>query len=483
MKRIQKEMTMTTQPKKTVATAARAMLLALGVLIVLGAPTAQAATRYWAGDDTTAGGDGSWNFTDTAWRTHPTAIGAQYMTNWVAGDMPQFQGGPGTVTLETNILISVGMKVYENMTFDGPFSLQLSGGALTGLSSTTATVDCAVMLLVGADIRNNYVINGNISDDGGAYRSIEHSYDALTLNGSNSFGGGVVLNNGTLVIGNDHALGTGILDLDQSEAVLEAGGGARSVTNVLTMNWDSPFNVAGTNDLTFTSTQTLKGGQAPPDGPRYNVMETNTVLTFGGLVRDSRYNSGMTKEGPGTMVVEGAYDATYGTVVTGGTFLVNGTTTAVINDYGYTVFEGAALGGTGVVNLAASGSTCTVYQAGALAPGASVGGSVGTLTINGPVSMAENSIYKWEYQDSAGDLVDINGTLTLPAVATVMVSQVSGDMPEIPTLFTADTLAGAGAADVSGWVIEGAQGYIAQIEGTAVTLYQPPPVGTTISIR
>lgn len=433
-----------------------------------------AGTWYWYGTDTAVyGGDGPWNNESLVWRSHPN----NPVTNWVAGNTAQFNGSSGTVTLETNILISANMSVAADMTFDGPFSLMVSGGTHVTTLTNTATVNCAVVLLANGAFRYNYVLNGPISDDG-TNRSIIYNYNSLILNGSNSFGGGVSLSSGALVIGNDHAIGSGTLSLGYDGAVLEAGGGARTITNRLSGNWNWRLYLRGTNNLTFTTPQTLQGTTAAP-GPRYNVMETNTVLTFWGLVRDSRYDTPMTKEGPGAMVIEGAYDASYGTVVTGGTLIVNGATTAVKNNYGYRVLAGATLGGTGVINLAASGSTCTVQQAGALAPGAM---SVGKLTINGPVSLAEKSIYKWEYKDGAGDLVDVNGALTLPAVATVIVSQVSGAMPVTPTLFTADTLAGPGAADVSGWVVQGVRGYMAQIQGTNVILQQAM-AGTVLIIR
>jgi hypothetical protein len=82
---------------------------------------AQAANWYWFGNDTTVGGDGAWNFTDVAWRTHPTG---GIFTNWVAGNVPIFSGDPGTVTLESDIPVSQSMNVSANMTFDGPFCLQ-----------------------------------------------------------------------------------------------------------------------------------------------------------------------------------------------------------------------------------------------------------------------------------------------------------------------------------------------------------------------
>jgi autotransporter-associated beta strand protein len=433
---------------------------------------------YWDGNGGAAGGplggSGPWDSTSLVWRTHPN----NPLTNWVSGDTATFSDNAGTITLGTNIVISASMIDNVGMIVEGPFSLLYYGGTLTGLK--TSTVNCAVTLMANAGFRNNYVFNGSISDDG-TNRSIIHYFDTLTLNGSNSFGGGVSLMSGALVIGNDYAIGMGNLALGYDGAVLQAGGGFRTVTNRITWNWNWRLNFQGTNSLTCTATQTLSGTAAPY--PRFNIVETNAVLTYGGLMRDTRYHTAMIKEGPGTFVIQGNYDASYGTVVTGGTLIVNGITTALQNNYGYKVWPGATLGGTGVINLAAAGSTCTVQQAGALAPGASAGASVGTLTItNGTVALGEGAIVKWDFKDGAGDRVNVKGTLVLPLVATVMVSRISGDWPATPTLFTANALTGPGAANVSGWVVQGVRGCTAQIQGNNVIL-QSELAGTLMLIR
>ncbi len=296
---------------------------------------ARAANWYWYGTDTAAyGGDGPWNNESYVWRSHPN----NPVTNWVAGNVALFNGDPGTVTLETNIQISANLSVSTAMTFEGPGSLLISGG--THVSTTTATINCGVVLQANGAIRNNYVINGTISDDGNS-RSILHHFDTLTLNGSNTFGGGVSLLSGALVIGHDHALGTGKLLQNYDGAILEAGGGARTVTNSTSWNWNWRLYFRGTNDLTFSTQQTLQGTTTPP-GPRFNVMDPRATLAYnGGLVKTPTYDTPMTKEGLGTMVIGNAYNATHGTVVTGGTLIVNCATTVVKNNYGYRVWDGA----------------------------------------------------------------------------------------------------------------------------------------------
>jgi fibronectin-binding autotransporter adhesin len=138
-----------------------------------------------------------------------------------------------------------------------------------------------------------------------------------------------------------------------------------------------------------------------------------------------------------------------------------------------TVSNTATLGGTGTIVLA-TGKTNTILTGGTIAPGGIAAGTeVGTLTVtNGTFVLATNAIYAWQSKDGVGDKVRVYGTLSLPAVATVNVSQVSGALPATPTLFTANAF--AGASTLSDWVVNGLTGYGAKIQGTDVVLYVLP---------
>jgi hypothetical protein len=124
-----------------------------------------------------------------------------------------------------------------------------------------------------------------------------------------------------------------------------------------------------------------------------------------------------------------------------------------------------------------------VTNGASLAPGA----SVGTLTItNGPLNFAENAIYEWEYDAGTADLVQVYGDLVLPSVATVNVTEISGPAPNPATIFSATSLSGPGAADVSGWVITGdaTPSAAVEISGTDVVLTGvSPAAGTVVSIK
>jgi hypothetical protein len=474
--------------KTTVSTLATILVLAVG------GSTAQAAVNlYWdangAGSGT--GGTGPWNASALTWRVgnHVGTLQA-----WVNGNNATFVNGvvyyvtPATITLETDI--TVGSLNFQNdhYTINGPFTLTSDaavsgvGTTVTGGSRASGTINVPV-IMKGGDIsyRNNVTFNKSISDDGGN-RQLQHYFDTLTLNASNSFTRGVWLRDATadLVIGHDHALGSGMLTV-VSGLDLEAGGGDRTVTNAFSMDYNGLLTLRGTNNLTFTAPLILRanGGY-----PRFSVAETNTVLTFGSnLLQQDFIDGGLIKEGPGTFVINGTYRADWHTVITNGTLLMNGTTVAPLNNYSYRVWSGATLGGTGVVNLAASGSTCTVYRAGALSPGTHRTGSrVGTLRVNGPVSLAEHAIFKWDCQDGAGDLLNVNGRLSLPAMVTVVVSRISGELPESATIMTANSLAGPGAGDVSGWVVQGERGVRLTVAENTVVIERFQP-GTLFMVR
>lgn len=145
-----------------------------------------------------------------------------------------------------------------------------------------------------------------------------------------------------------------------------------------------------------------------------------------------------------------------------------------------TVSNGATLGGTGMIVMA-TGKTNTILAGGTIAPGSiTAGAEVGTLTFtNGTFVLSTNALYAWQYKDGVGDKVRVYGTLALPAVATVNVSQVSGALPATPTLFTATTL--TGASDLSGWVVNGLPTYSAKVQGNDVILQAAPLAITNLA--
>ncbi len=162
---------------------------------------------------------------------------------------------------------------------------------------------------------------------------------------------------------------------------------------------------------------------------------------------------GLTKLGNGTLTLSGVNTYTGATTVSAGTLLINGSHTV---GGAYTVANTAAVGGKGTI-----GGAVVVQSGGKLVPGDS---SVETLhivpgTLSGSVTMAANSVYEWEFDGTAGDKVEITGSLLLDAGWKVALVN-AGGMPAFGSeydMFTytpgsfSGTVAGIIESSPAGW--------------------------------
>jgi autotransporter-associated beta strand protein len=224
---------------------------------------------------------------------------------------------------------------------------------------------------------------------------------------------------------------TGSIDMTNKLVHIGAGGGTCTVDSVIGPNVTEVIQDSGTSPLVLGGANTYTG---------------NTTVVAGTLAvnnLNALQNSTLDTGAAGSQRV---------------TFTVAGNNT----------YNLGGLTGSDVVDV--GGNTLGVGASGALAPGSA---GVGTLTVTGAVTVVEGAVYQWQCQNGVGDLLELkgaSGTLTLPAVATVQVSQISGDLPSTPTLFTAAALSGPGAADLSGWTVSGLDGYTVHRQGTSVIL-------------
>lgn len=209
------------------------------------------------------GGSGTWasatNWTDGS----GAANGA-----WTQG-FAVFQGTPGTVTVQ-------GTQNLTGMQFvsDG-YQLTGSTGALNLVNGASGEASFRVDPNVTATL--DVALTGS-----GTLGKIDSG--TLVLNGANSYTGGTALNGGTLVAGNDLALGTGALiaadgvTLDSNTAV--------SLNNGVVLN--GALQVAGTNALTLNGAisgagSLVKSGPATLSLNHANDYSGGTLLQAGGL--------------------------------------------------------------------------------------------------------------------------------------------------------------------------------------------------------
>lgn len=295
---------------------------------------------------------------------------------------------------------------------------------------------------VGGD--HSFTLAGNISGSGELYAGEEtESAFTLTLSGSNSFSGGVHVNQDTTVnAASNTALGTGPLSF-----------GFPSSTSTPTVN--------------FTTSAPVIGGLSSNEYALLNLTQAGTVLTvnqpssveygntFVGLIDAAGQSARLVLNGPGLLQLDGRNDESdygfsgtgtpeatlsgtpnvllevrNGTLALGPDFTLTNTSSAIwINGGAFAVGDNVYLSNPVLVTAGAVAGRGTLTSAaiGAnakLAPGFDdAHGRIGTLTV-GHVKFAPDSIYEWDIAsadlDSNGqrDLLQIGIATTLEIAAT-----------------------------------------------------------------
>ena len=177
----------------------------------------------------------------------------------------------------------------------------------------------------------------------------------------------------------------------------------------------------------------------------YELGGASEDAEFFGVIRDSPIGDTVgavtiVKVGNNTQALSGPNTYSGTTTVDGGTLLINGTHTQAItgastfegdlNNYDglpvgdYTVNPGGTLGGNGEIGSGADQVNVTI-AGGTLAPGA----SVGTLTVNGNVTLDAGSTFLAEVSGTTADLLDVTGQLNLAGNETLEISLLGAVTP------------------------------------------------------
>ena len=227
---------------------------------------------------------------------------------------------------------------------------------------------------------------------------------SLTLSGNNTYSGGTTLDEGTLILNHNAALGTGsgaLLTL-KAGTTLDAGVAAPiTLANNPAQSWQGDFTYTGTSGRTLS----LGGGTVTMTGSRQVTISAGN-LTVGGI---TGAGYALEKLGAGTLEITGASTYSGNTTVTAGTLKLSGSGTiasspvitvggsTTFNVSGFTLASGQTLLGTGTV-----AGNLTVGSGSTNSPGAS--GAIGTLTqTSGTSTLAGGGNYQWELSSvSAG---------------------------------------------------------------------------------
>ncbi|WLH82387.1 autotransporter-associated beta strand repeat-containing protein [Pseudomonas sp. FP2338] len=237
-------------------------------LLVNGNTTVQ----FWDGSQTTGngtieGGSGTW----TTAATHWTGVNGSFNTAWAPNSFAVFQGTAGTVTVD-------GTQAITGLQFvtDGYNVVGGTAGALTLFNGTGGNT--AVRVDPNATATLGVALNG-----GGTLAKLDAG--TLVLNGANTYTGGTALNGGTLVVGNNSALGSGVLTTANGTSV--DSNAAVSLANDVNVN--GTLTVGGSNALTLAGTvagtgSLIKNGIASLTLSGNNTYAGPTALNVGGLI-------------------------------------------------------------------------------------------------------------------------------------------------------------------------------------------------------
>jgi len=170
--------------------------------------------------------------------------------------------------------------IQDAMTLGGSFSF-IDDGLIENDSGFLQTIDVDLvatgLLQVAGD--SNTTLGGIISGAGGSL--LKTGTGSLLLNGDNTFDGGVELREGTLVLGDNDALGTGTLSVT-GDSVLQSDDDARNVNEAISIGDMVTLTVSGDTDLRLTGTISGAGSLTVDMGDDTRLLSLNGANTYSG---------------------------------------------------------------------------------------------------------------------------------------------------------------------------------------------------------
>ncbi|EHL5831668.1 autotransporter-associated beta strand repeat-containing protein, partial [Salmonella enterica] len=231
--------------------------------------------------------------------------------NAISGSGQVVKSGDDVLTLS-------GANSYSGGTLISDGTLVASN--VEALGSGDVTDNATLELNTGGTFDNAISGSGKVEKSGD---------DALTLSGANTYTGGTLISDGTLVASNVEALGTGdvtdnaVLELntggDFDNAISGSGQVEKSGDGTLTLSGSNTYTGGTTiNDGTLiaTSVDALGSGDVTDDA----TLELNTGGTFDNAIGGS---GNVVKSGADTLTLSGSNSYTGGTTISGGTLVAS----------------------------------------------------------------------------------------------------------------------------------------------------------------
>lgn len=377
-----------------------------------------------------------------------TAFGAGSFV--VTGGTLAARGGSRTLA---NTVVHQGTFVIggsNSLSFTGGWNM-LGGNRTLTVNNTAATTLSGTDLTIGENnVARTLAINGSgnvfitsviksgpgIGEDGLA----KSGAGALTLSGSNTYTGSTSLSAGLLALGNNNALGTGVLVL--TSGTVTASGGARAVANAVTHQGN--IVIGGSNALTLSGSWTMSNSRT--------LTVNNTALT---TLQDSVVTLGenntartLTINGSGNLVIASviqngpATGADNLTQAGSGKLTLTGTNT-------YTGATTLTSGTLAIGNNAAFGTGTLRLNGGVLSDNGAARILANTTTLGGNSTLADGSTLAFN-----GTLTNSAGNRTFTVNSNALATFASVNLSENATSRIL-TFAGSGTAQVNGVIANG----------------------------
>lgn len=422
--------------------------------------------QFWDGGNLTGngaidGGNGTWSTGTSNWTNVDGTLNQAWNNSFAV-----FQGTAGNVMVDGTQNIT-GMQFVTN----GYNLASGTAGALNlvngGSGNTVIRVDPNATATLGLTL-------------GGAGTLAKFDTGTLVLNGNNTYTGGTALNGGALVVGNDNALGTGVLTaaggttLDNNAAVTlgnaavlngaMAIGGSHALVLNGRISGKGSLQKKGAATLTLNDANTYTGGTGLNAGQLLlgnNAALGTGALTVGGAASldgstDLQLANGINLGGPLTLAGSNAL-ALNGAISGTGSLVKNGNGALLLtgaNTYsgGTTLNAGTTTGNAASLQGAIANNSTLTFEQGA--DGTYTGNLTGAGVLNkngtGALLLTGNNSFTGNTNINAGSLL-VNGTLNSQKVQLASGATLggSGTLGGTVTMADGSTLKAGSAAPLS----------------------------------
>ncbi|ECF2345026.1 AIDA autotransporter-like protein ShdA, partial [Salmonella enterica subsp. enterica serovar Corvallis] len=231
--------------------------------------------------------------------------------NAISGSGQVEKSGDGTLTLSGSNTYTGGTTINDGT---------LIATSVDALGSGDVTDNATLALNTGGTFDNTISGSGKVEKSGD---------DALTLSGANSYTGGTLISGGTLIASNVEALGTGdvtdnaTLELNTGgtfdNAISGSGQVVKSGDKMLTLSGANSYSggtLISDGTLVASNVDALGSGDVTDNA----TLELNTGGTFDNAIGGS---GNVVKSGADTLTLSGSNSYTGGTTISGGTLVAS----------------------------------------------------------------------------------------------------------------------------------------------------------------